>query len=52
MQGCTGEHLVSIVVEDPVYSPVPVYIAVGREVQFGLDRSRGGHSSVHQVRKL
>lgn len=29
-----------------------IYIAVGREVQLSLDRSRGGHSAVHQVREL
>lgn len=28
------------------------YIAVGREVQLRLDRSRGGHSSIHQMGKL
>lgn len=31
---------------------MPVYIAVGREVQHGLDRSRGGNSTKHQMRKL
>lgn len=31
---------------------MPVYIAVGREVQRGLDWSRGGNSTKHQMRKL
>lgn len=29
-----------------------IYVAVGRKVQLSLDRSRGGHSAVHQVREL
>lgn len=35
-----------------VVSTVPVYIAVGKEVQRGLNRSRGGDSTKHQMRKL